>query len=305
MHAFPGSPALTHPPMQAGHKQACLAELIHLVRDQLRSPTPDTASISIALGILEACLCHKDPAQQCWPSAFQEQLTSHQQVFHSLVDVEVQARLQGVTGPRVSSVATKALQQPASRLIDLLQAKLKAIADLVWSKLTAGFSKELQHAQARSCCWSCSARQIRCTDKLMHAQHLYCFLQFCGSQQPKGKRQLDCAGVVTTVLAIAQRLALQLEHADLSSCRFQVCTSSLKKLAKMARNYCAAVSPDWLQVSEDHCWLTLDPEHGSREASVEITTDTAAKRGLPVSEAAWCGWLYSGGKASLCSRQVG
>ena len=53
-------------------------------------------------------------------------------------------------------------------------------------------------------------------------QHLYCFLQFCGSTLPKGQRQLDCAGVATTVLAIAHTLALQPEHADLGSCRFQV-----------------------------------------------------------------------------------
>ena len=32
------------------------------------------------------------------------------------------------------------------------QAKLKVIADLVWSKLTAGFSKDLQHAQVNVCC---------------------------------------------------------------------------------------------------------------------------------------------------------
>lgn len=39
----------------------------------------------------------------------------------------------------------------------------------------------------------------------------------------KGKRQLDCAGVVTTTLAVVQRLALHEEHADLQACRLQVC----------------------------------------------------------------------------------
>ncbi len=38
----------------------------------------------------------------------------------------------------------------------------------------------------------------------------------------KGKRQLDCAGVVTTTLAIIQRLATHEEHADLRRCRLQV-----------------------------------------------------------------------------------
>lgn len=57
------------------------------------------------------------------------------------------------------------------------------------------------------------------------------------------------------------------------------------------------------QVSEDHCWLTL-AEDGSREASVEVTTDAAAKRGLPADASAWDGWLYNGGRATVCSPQV-
>ena len=57
------------------------------------------------------------------------------------------------------------------------------------------------------------------------------------------------------------------------------------------------------QVSEDHCWLSLDGS-GARGAAVEVTTDTAAKRGLAPSEDAWRGWLYSGGNAVVCSPQV-
>jgi len=57
------------------------------------------------------------------------------------------------------------------------------------------------------------------------------------------------------------------------------------------------------QVSEDHCWLSLDGS-GARGAAVEVTTDTAAKRGLAPSEDAWRGWLYSGGHAVVCSHKV-
>ncbi len=57
------------------------------------------------------------------------------------------------------------------------------------------------------------------------------------------------------------------------------------------------------QVSEDHCWLNTDPG-GGREGTIEVTTDSAAKRALPVDAAAWQGWLYSGGHAPLCSHQV-
>ena len=45
----------------------------------------------------------------------------------------------------------------------------------------------------------------------------------------KGKRQLDCAGVVTTTLALVQRLAEHEQHADLRRCGLQVhsCTAEL------------------------------------------------------------------------------
>lgn len=57
------------------------------------------------------------------------------------------------------------------------------------------------------------------------------------------------------------------------------------------------------QVSEDHCWIVLSPK-GGREATVEVTTDNAPKRGMVVGAAAWQGWLYCGGHATLCSQQV-
>ena len=66
----------------------------------------------------------------------------------------------------------------------------------------------------------------------------------------------------------------------------------------------AVFSIECTQVSEDHCWINLDPVGACREDTVESTTDTAAKRGLPVSEAAWRGWLYSGGRATLCTPQA-
>ncbi len=41
-----------------------------------------------------------------------------------------------------------------------------------------------------------------------------------------------------------------------------------------------------------------------RNESVEVTTDTAAKRGLAPSEEAWRGWLYNGGHAVSCTPKV-
>ncbi|KAK9845929.1 hypothetical protein WJX81_006194 [Elliptochloris bilobata] len=148
------------------------------------------------------------------------------------------------------------LQALAPRL-DALDArgKVKAVADAVWTRLSGNFSKDV-----------------------LHAQHIYVFVQILrAGKASKARRQLDCAGVVTTVLAACQRLARVPAHEDLLGVRFQV--------------------------SEDHCWLSLDGS-GARTAAVEVTTDTAAKRGLAPSEDAWRGWLYSGGCAAVCSPQM-
>ena len=62
--------------MQAGKEQG-LADVVALVRSQLQSAAPELATVSIALGILEAGLCHKDPAQRGWPAAFQVRARAH------------------------------------------------------------------------------------------------------------------------------------------------------------------------------------------------------------------------------------
>ena len=42
-----------------------------------------------------------------------------------------------------------------------------------------------------------------------------------------------------------------------------------------------------VQVSEDHCWMSLDGS-GSRAASSELTTTNIARRGAAVEEAVCC-----------------
>ncbi|KAK9846774.1 hypothetical protein WJX84_001352 [Apatococcus fuscideae] len=207
-----------------------------ILREQLSEPLPDLAKISIVLGAVEAPLTVKDTKLQRWPLDLQADIayaTHHLDMF-------------------LSEAATNLQKHHCSDT----RAKVKMVADLIWSKLTGVFAKDILHAQS---VWT-FARALA-----------------AGKGKGKGKRQLDCAGVVTTTLAVCQRLALDPEHADLAACRFQV--------------------------SEDHCWLTLG-EDGSREASVEVTTDAAAKRGLAADAAAWEGWLYSGGHASVCSPQM-
>ncbi len=73
------------------------------------------------------------------------------------------------------------------------------MADLIWSKLSGVFSKEV-----------------------LHAQHVSAFCHILAGASAKGRRQLDCAGVVTTTLAVVQRLCRQEGFQDLAGCRLQV-----------------------------------------------------------------------------------
>ncbi|GMH40486.1 hypothetical protein BSKO_08390 [Bryopsis sp. KO-2023] len=140
-------------------------------------------------------------------------------------------------------------QECEKKNIETAREKIKLLANSVWAKLTGVFSKDV-----------------------LHAQHLGCFTPFLLMDKLRGRRQLDCAGVVTTVFAASKILESDFDHADLN----QLC----------------------MQVSEDHCWLTLD-RSGGRLGSIEITTDRAEKRGLVVDESAWKGWLYCAGHGTV------
>ncbi|KAK9861542.1 hypothetical protein WJX84_007248 [Apatococcus fuscideae] len=205
-----------------------------VVRNELSRNAPDIAKISIVLGAIEGPLTVKDGKSQQWPRDLQADVAEATEHFSGFL-VEARAHFQKL--PSNDS-----------------RGKVKAVADLIWSKLTNSYAKDI-----------------------LHAQSVWTFTRVLAAGKGKGKRQLDCAGVVTTTLAVCQALAQDANHTDLASCRFQV--------------------------SEDHCWLTL-AESGEREASIEITTDAADKRGLPVDAAAWDGWLYSGGHATVCTPQM-
>lgn len=98
-------------------------------------------------------------------------------------------------------------------------------------------------------------------------QHVAAFtsiLRRGGSGSKGGRRVLDCGGVVITTLAVAQMLGLGDD------------------------------GPLRMEVSEDHCWIRKGRGDDS-EDTIEVTVDRPDKRGLPVTDAAWRGWLYSGG----------
>jgi hypothetical protein len=203
----------------------------------------DVARFSIALGLVEASLTAKDPAQQLWPEL-------------SVLEAQVDACAAAVRAfaadqaARLPPPGQSAPSRDASR-----RAAVKAVADAVWSKLTGSFSKDVPHAQ--------------------HVSSFARALQPAPAGGPPPRRQLDCAGVVTTTYAVCADLARRHGHADLLDA-LHVC------------------------ISEDHCFISLDPL-GGRAATVEVTADTAAKRGLPAAPELWAGWLYAGGFPVVCS----
>ena len=53
------------------------------------------------------------------------------------------------------------------------------------------------------------------------AQHLSVFTSILGAAKGNSKRQLDCGGVVTTIVLACARLSAAHGHTDLADCRFQ------------------------------------------------------------------------------------
>lgn len=117
----------------------------------------------------------------------------------------------------------------------LLQAKVKLVADAVWAKLTGVFAKHVLHAQVKL--YSMMRTRPVCILHLLQfsmelgsssqawlwwLQHVWSFAQHLAAGKGKGKRQLDCAGVVSTVLSTCQRLAACHDQCDLAQLQFQV-----------------------------------------------------------------------------------
>ena len=66
-------------------------------------------------------------------------------------------------------------------------------------------------------------------------QHLSVFTGILGKS--KGKKQLDCGGVVTTVLAVCARLAAVHGHNDLCGARFQVPPKPFTSYSPFLKSY--------------------------------------------------------------------
>ncbi|KAL6768405.1 hypothetical protein ACKKBF_B39025 [Auxenochlorella protothecoides x Auxenochlorella symbiontica] len=154
------------------------------------------------------------------------------------------------------------------------------VSDVLLPRLESAQTAREKVQAAAAAVWTMLAAGSYSKD-VLHAQHLHSFvalLTSSGGVKSAAKRQLDCAGVVITVYAACEVLAARHGHADLCGVR--------------------------VQVSEDHCWLSLDGS-GRRDAAVELTTSNAALRGLAPGAEAWSGWLYAGGRAhTLTQRQV-
>jgi hypothetical protein len=77
-------------------------------------------------------------------------------------------------------------------------------------------------------------------------------LQFVTSALQDGKKQLDCLGIATTVLALTQHLGQQLAAAG------DTATGDVLAGVRMV-------------VSDDHCWLVLQ-QPGGQEVHLEVTS---------------------------------
>lgn len=73
----------------------------------------------------------------------------------------------------------------------------------------------------------------------IHQQYLTCALR------DSGKRQLDCLGIATAVLAICQQLSA--EDSDLSGCH--------------------------MMVSDDHCWIVVEPAAAAAASNKDIRVE--------------------------------
>lgn len=101
------------------------------------------------------------------------------------------------------------------------------------------------------------------------SQHVFTFAAaLLPGVLPGVKRQLDCAGVVTTTYSLCQALSQRYmeQHGDLAGVR--------------------------MQVSEDHCWLLTDSS-GRRQSSVEVRVALAGGRLLWAAsgDSIWCSEL--------------
>ena len=112
---------------------------------------------------------------------------------------------------------------------------MKVVADAVWAKLTGVFAKNISHAQVRTNSITCtrpvcmlhplqSSLELAPSSQawLWWLQHVWSFAQHLAAGKGKGKRQLDCAGVVSMVLSTCQRLAACHNQSDLARLQFQV-----------------------------------------------------------------------------------
>ncbi|CAK0770507.1 hypothetical protein CVIRNUC_003774 [Coccomyxa viridis] len=154
-----------------------MQQMRDVVKEQLSAASPEYAAISIMLGLFESLHTAKQSTEPL-PS-YEDDQQACLETFGLFVE-----KLRG-------DLSTKGVTDS--------RAKVKFVADAIWSKLSGVFSKEV-----------------------LHAQHVSVFCHILQGKHGKGKRQLDCAGVVTTTLAAVQRLAAHEEHSDLQQCRLQL-----------------------------------------------------------------------------------
>lgn len=216
--------AVNAPPLASMAADSLAQQALDLLNHQLTQPQPCVATASVVLGTLQDRLLHdKDGACQQ-----QHQLSSavvaHMQRFHDAFVTPAAAKL--------STCKTA-------------QDKVVAMAKFLRGKLAkAPAHKQPLHTQVRTSP-SSQAPVQHCSRRSHHAPiaaAAVCMQYLPSALRESGKRQLDCLGIATAVLAMCHQVAAQQpeQHSQL-----------------------AAVV---MVVSDDHCWLAL-PAAGQAAAA--------------------------------------
>ena len=194
---------------------------------------------------------------------------------------------------------------------------MKLVADAVWAKLTGVFAKNVLHAQVRTNSITCTkpvcilhplqlSMELAFSSQalLWWLQHVWSFAQHLAAGKGKGKRQLDCAGVVSTVLSTCQLLAACHGQSDLAQLHFQV---GCKHLVQVQVCYQDLIWPGGLTAAVDSSLFAAGAQTAWFELSSAAVTAMSCcrvgRRCLRTTAGSTCR-LMAGGRAPVRSPQT-
>lgn len=238
----------------------CVAFVEQLLRTEILNASPSVVSLSIALGVLEAAGTVKMETLQRFPDNLETTVAELDLRFEGFV-AEIQRRLhaggEAVASPRskvkliADSVWSKLSGGSFSKDVLHAQVRLQQDGHAAWrcrsssNSSTVGLPGGGREVRGGGGLWNgpttcrrggmaaappdsrkCSLGSSH-PSPIVVVQHLYNFTTLLAAPGgaskagEQGRRQLDCAGVVTTCYAVCAMLAARFGHADLACIRMQ------------------------------------------------------------------------------------